>query len=77
MGWIPDKGSNSFRGTELERAGEPVDYCDSGVEACGGGNIERCWGLGQRCQVLRSWDFILRKRSAFEQYLRVLNTLPC
>ena len=77
MGWIPDKGSSSFRGTELERAGEPVEHCDPGVEACGGGNMERCWGLGQRCQVLRSWDFILRKRSAFGQYLRVLNTLLC
>ena len=32
---------------------------------------------GPVCQVLSSWDFILRKQSAFGQFLRVPNMLSC
>lgn len=79
MGWIPDKGRAV---SEAQNVGgqvslwKPVTLGLKPVE-------EGTWrdagdsAKGPVCQVLRSWDFILRKQSAFGQFLRVLNMLPC
>ena len=43
-GWAVSEAQNLRGQVSLE-------HCDLGDEACGGGNMERCWGLGQRSCV--------------------------